>query len=81
MEGIVMAKMVVPVPALPEERPDEEFLTPAQVANMMHVDPKTVTRWAKNGKIGYIFTVGGHRRYRKSEVAALMRRGAVPPQV
>ena len=32
------------------------------------VDPKTVTRWAKAGKLTSIRTLGGHRRYRKSEV-------------
>ena len=49
--------------------PDAEpLLTPAEVATMFRVDPKTVTRWAKAGKLSSIRTLGGHRRYRAEEV-------------
>jgi excisionase family DNA binding protein len=54
----------------------EELLKPAEVAQMYKVDPKTVTRWAKAGKMTSIRTPGGHRRYRKAEVLALMSRTA-----
>jgi len=57
---------------------DEELLTPAEVAAMFRVDPKTVTRWAKAGKLSSIRTLGGHRRYRASEVASL--RAGIPSQ-
>lgn len=50
----------------------EVLLTPAEVATLFRVDPKTVTRWAKAGKLTAIRTLGGHRRYRKSEVQALL---------
>jgi excisionase family DNA binding protein len=40
---------------------------------MFRVDPKTVTRWAKAGKLSAIRTLGGHRRYRESEVRALLQ--------
>ena len=46
----------------------EPLLTPAEVATMFRVDPKTVTRWAKAGKLTSIRTLGGHRRYRETEV-------------
>jgi excisionase family DNA binding protein len=46
---------------------------------MFRVDPKTVTRWAKAGKLSSIRTLGGHRRYRESEVRALLT-GMVPEQ-
>ena len=53
--------------------PDAEaLLTPAEVASMFRVDPKTVTRWAKAGKLTSIRTLGGHRRYREAEVKALL---------
>ena len=59
--------------------PDPEpLLTPSEVATMFRVDPKTVTRWAKAGKISSIRTLGGHRRYRESEVLALLE--AIPQQ-
>ncbi|WP_149264241.1 BldC family transcriptional regulator [Actinomadura sp. K4S16] len=51
----------------------DELLTPAEVATMFRVDPKTVTRWAKAGKLTSIRTLGGHRRYRKDEVVALLQ--------
>jgi excisionase family DNA binding protein len=50
----------------------EALLTPAEVAAMFRVDPKTVTRWAKSGKLTSIRTLGGHRRYREAEVRALL---------
>lgn len=50
----------------------EVLLTPAEVAKLFRVDPKTVTRWAKAGKLTAIRTLGGHRRYRKSEVQSLL---------
>ena len=50
----------------------EALLTPAEVASMFRVDPKTVTRWAKSGKLTSIRTLGGHRRYREAEVKALL---------
>jgi len=42
----------------------EKLLTPAEVASLFRVDPKTVTRWAKAGKLTSIRTLGGHRRYK-----------------
>lgn len=51
----------------------EVLMTPAEVAKVFRVDPKTVTRWAKAGKITAIRTLGGHRRYRQSEVQALLK--------
>lgn len=56
----------------------ESLLTPAEVATLFRVDPKTVTRWAKAGKLSSIRTLGGHRRYRESEVRTLL--GGVPQQ-
>ena len=55
---------------LPPEQ--EILLTPAEVALLFRVDPKTVTRWAKAGKLTSIRTLGGHRRYKDSEVKALL---------
>ena len=50
----------------------EVLLTPSEVATLFRVDPKTVTRWAKAGKLTSIRTLGGHRRYKESEVKALL---------
>lgn len=55
-----------------EVNDSEPLLTPAEVAAMFRVDPKTVTRWAKAGKLSSVRTLGGHRRYLASEVRALL---------
>jgi excisionase family DNA binding protein len=52
--------------------PSERLLTPAEVAALVFVHPKTVSRWARAGKIPSQRTPGGHRRFRSSDVQALM---------
>lgn len=52
--------------------PRGALLTPSEVATMFRVDPKTVTRWAKAGKLSAIRTLGGHRRYSEAEVRMLL---------
>lgn len=72
--------MLVREAAMTTRTPDAEtLLTPAEVAAMFRVDPKTVTRWAKAGKLSSIRTLGGHRRYRETEVRALLA-GMLPEQ-
>jgi excisionase family DNA binding protein len=63
-----------PGPGSAKRRPrePEKLLTPAEVAEMFRVDPKTVTRWARAGRLTSIRTLGGHRRYRESEVLGLL---------
>lgn len=48
------------------------LLTPSEVAAAFRVDPKTVTRWAKAGKLSSIRTLGGHRRYLETEIRAML---------
>jgi excisionase family DNA binding protein len=50
----------------------DPLLTPAEVAAMFRVSPKTVTRWARSGKLTALRTLGGHRRFRSSEVRELL---------
>jgi excisionase family DNA binding protein len=57
---------------------DTRLMTPAEVAAVFRVDVKTVTRWANAGKLTSIRTLGGHRRFRESEVMALMQGTLVP---
>ena len=75
MQGIKViggdgSALITPFPVLPPRF--EALLTPTEVALMFRVDPKTVTRWAKAGRLTSIRTLGGHRRYRKAEVLALL---------
>jgi excisionase family DNA binding protein len=55
-----------------ETQQDDALLTPREVAAMFRVNPKTVTRWARSGKISAIRTLGGHRRFRASEIRHLL---------
>jgi excisionase family DNA binding protein len=59
---------------LPTADDRDRLLTPSEVAAMFRVNPKTVTRWARAGKISAIRTLGGHRRFRESEIRALLER-------
>lgn len=56
----------------------QELMTPAEVASAFRVNPKTVYRWARAGKLTSVRTLGNHRRYRRADVEALMR-GETPP--
>lgn len=69
--------MVMPLRPMPEQS-SGALLTPSEVATLFRVDPKTVTRWAKAGKISAIRTLGGHRRFHEDEVRQLL--GGVPEQ-
>ncbi len=46
-----------------ESSDHEALLTPAEVATLFRVTPKTVTRWAEAGKLPVVKTLGGHRRF------------------
>jgi excisionase family DNA binding protein len=47
------------------------YLRAAEVADILHVSPKTVSRWAKEGKLPFLKTLGGHRRYPEAEIREL----------
>jgi excisionase family DNA binding protein len=61
--------------AVAEQRKDTEaptYLRPAEVADLLSVSPKTVSRWAKEGKLPFMKTLGGHRRYPEAEIRELV---------
>jgi len=47
------------------------YLRTAEVADILHVSPKTVSRWAKEGKLPFLKTLGGHRRYPEIKIREL----------
>ena len=55
-----------------KEREALSYLRPAEVADLLSVSPKTVTRWAKEGKLPFMQTLGGHRRYPEAEIRELI---------
>jgi excisionase family DNA binding protein len=54
------------------------YIASAEVARILHVSPKTISRWAKEGRLPFIRTLGGHRRYPKSEIEGLARTLGAP---
>jgi excisionase family DNA binding protein len=48
------------------------LLRPSEVARTFRVQTKTVTRWADEGKLTCIRTVGGHRRFDAEEIRRLL---------
>jgi excisionase family DNA binding protein len=55
---------------------EETYLTPAQAARLLHVSPKTIARWADQGRLACLVTPGGHRRLPREEVLAVARQMA-----
>jgi len=55
------------------------YLHTAEVADILHVSPKTVSRWAKEGKLPFLKTLGGHRRYPAAEIRQLADELQVQP--
>ena len=55
------------------------YLRAAEVADILHVSPKTVSRWAKEGKLPFLKSLGGHRRYPAAEIRQLANELRVEP--
>jgi len=59
--------------------PEEPYLRAAEAAALLHVSPQTVSRWASQGRLRHVVTLGGHRRFPRSEIqrlAATLAQGA-----
>jgi excisionase family DNA binding protein len=52
----------------------DKLYTPGEVAALFRVDPKTVARWAKSGRLPAVHTLGGHRRYPGRDILAALER-------
>lgn len=55
----------------PDDADRERFLLPSEAARLLGVATSTLRRWAEEGKIHSGTTIGGHRRYRESEISRL----------
>jgi excisionase family DNA binding protein len=50
----------------------QAWLTASQAARRLHVSPKTVSRWATQGRLQHRRTLGGHRRFDPELIDALV---------
>jgi excisionase family DNA binding protein len=57
------------------------YLRATEAANILHVSPKTVSRWAKEGKLPFMKTLGGHRRYPEAKIRELANELSEEPSV
>jgi excisionase family DNA binding protein len=55
------------------------YLRTTEVAAILQVSPKTVSRWATEGKLPFLKTLGGHRRYPAEEIRQLAEELRVQP--
>lgn len=55
-------------------REDDLYIRTAEAARILRVSPKTVSRWAKEGKLPHVVTLGGHRRFPHAAIQELARR-------
>ena len=53
---------------------NDRYIRTAEAARLLRVSPKTVSRWAKEGKIPHVMTLGGHRRFPETAIMDLARR-------
>ena len=57
------------------------YLRAAEAAALLHVSPKTISRWAREGKLGHVVTLGGHRRFSRSDIEALAERMVITEEL
>jgi excisionase family DNA binding protein len=50
------------------------YIRTAEAAKLLRVSPKTISRWAKQGKLPHVVTLGGHRRFPASAIRELAAR-------
>lgn len=56
----------------PQINPDDELLTPREVAQLFGVRTTTIARWAREGRLDPVRTPGGHRRYGRAHVRQVL---------
>jgi len=58
--------------------PEQRYLKTSEAAAILHVNAKTIARWAKEGRLPFQRTLGGHRRYPEAELREIMAANTVP---
>ncbi len=58
---------------MPAEDASEEYVSIGLAGRMLHVSPRTIARWADQGKLPCVVTLGGHRRFRLADLKTAAR--------
>jgi excisionase family DNA binding protein len=53
---------------------EEEYIRAGEVARRLHCTPETVCRWSRDGRLPYMKTLGGHRRYEAAVIDGVAER-------
>lgn len=69
---LLIARLWAEAPDMRPDWVDEPMLRPSQVAMVFQVSRRTVSDWARTGKLAWVMTPGGHRRFPASAVCALV---------
>ena len=56
----------------------ESLLTSYQVGSLLQVNPSSVNKWVKDGRIPAFRTPGGHRRIRAADLVAILQEHSMP---
>ena len=68
-KGVGEAKMAMAdAEELQRATQKRDYLRVAEVAELFHVSTKTVVRWATEGKLPHVLTLGGHRRFPRADI-------------
>jgi predicted site-specific integrase-resolvase len=61
--------------------PGNDLISLALAAEMLHVAPSTLSRWALRGRVPHVLTPGGHKRFPRAVVEAMAAKQDAPLQV
>lgn len=66
-------RLMIPVP---------DVLTPREAADLLGITTRRLSDWADKGRVSYVRTLGGHRRYAGEEISLLRARaGRLPATI
>lgn len=61
-----------------DQKSEPDYLTAGEVARLLRVSSRTVDRWANDGRLACLMTLGGHRRFSRDDVAAVVEKMTRP---
>ena len=61
-----------------ETKTDTTIFTTHEVSHLLHVNPRSVINWIEQGLLSSYRTPGGHRRIRREDLLAFLRKHQIP---